>query len=515
MQKLIYPMKVISFTQVENEAGTSHDGILAVDMNGSNEYIENAYAPCDLKVLAVSYAANTVYFGSVEKVMCADGKERFVTLAFTHDDNISDNAKAMKSGKIYKSGEVCYQEGKKNAGGNHVHIEIAEGHVTTKVKKKSGYYGFKDDVALAPTDVFFALKGWNEVREGYQKGKILKWTYGREVETVPNRKVITYDGVTVSIIRAKGIATVIADGHTKQIPSYFTDHYLDADHDKVAMINGSLFWSSGDDIYANGIEVVGGVVTEMDDSQYDNVMAFGIGWDGYPTFATQGEIKGSIWNYRSALTAAFGLYKDGKRCLGDTTKLGGYTTKSGRTIFGYNREANEYVLIGFAGETGKSGLTGPQCLSLVEYIRNHICNVTDAVCMDGGGSVYQQYEGKSVINTSRKIKNTIAIYSEKGVIEDMKLRILAEKQKLALRKEYKFVYATVTEFDPFTNRRVTRKRWLADGDIYKILDAGERVDVVEPIAEIGKDGWQWFKVLYDGQELYAQYDSMAYVLEKI
>lgn len=508
MQKLIYPMKVISFTQVENEPGTSHDGILAIDMNGKDAGIDNAYAPCDLKILAVSTSANTVYFGSVDKVLCADGKERYVTLAFTHDDNIRDN----KVGKTYKSGEVCYQEGKKNAGGNHIHIEVAEGHVTTKVKKKSGYYGFADNVALSPTEVFFALKGWNEAREGYQKGKTLKWTYGREVESVPNRKVITYNGINVSILRVKGIASVIADGHTKHIPSYYEDHYLAKDHEKMAVINGGLFWTSGDDIYANGIEIVGGNITEMDDAQYDDVMAFGIDWNGYPTFATQGEIKASAWNFRSALTSAFGLYKDGHRCLGNTSMLGGFTTKSGRTIFGYNREANEYVLIGFAGETGKSGMTGTQCLSLVEYIRDHICNITDAVCMDGGGSVYQQYDGRVTINTSRKIKNVIAIYSDKEE-EDMKLRIHAAKQKLALRTEYKFVYGAITELDPFTNRKVTRNRWMADGSIYRILDIGESVDVVGFIDEIGKDGWQWVKVQLDGNVYYAQYDSMAYVLE--
>lgn len=508
MQKLIYPLKVVGFTQIENQKGTSHDGILAIDMNGKDEGIDNAYAPCDLKVLAVSTSANTVYFGSVDKVLCADGEERYVTLAFTHDNDISDN----KVGKIYKSGEVCYQEGKKAAGGNHVHIEVAKGHITSKVKKKSGYYGFADSVALSPTEVFFALKGWNEARDGYQMGKTLIWTYGREVEEVPSRKVITYNGVNVSIIRAKGVASVIADGHSKQIPSYFTDHYLDKDYDKVAMCNGSLFWSSGNDVYANGIEIVGGNITEMDDSQYDDVMAFGIGWDDIPVFATQGEIKASAWNFRSALTSAFGLYKDGHRCLGNTSMLGGFTTKSGRTIFAYNRDDNEYILIGFAGETGKSGMTGTQCLSLVEYIRDHICNITDAVCMDGGGSVYQQYDGRATISTSRKIKNTIAIYSKKGE-EDMKLRILAAKQKLALRTEYKFVYGAITELDPFTNKNVTRKRWMADGKIYRILDIGERVEVVGFIDELGKDGWQWVKVKVDDNVYYAQYDSMAYVLE--
>lgn len=507
MQKLIYPLKVVGFTQVENEAGTSHDGILAIDMNGKDAGVDNAYAPCDLKVLAVSSSANTVYFGSVDKVLCADGKERYVTLAFTHDDNIRDN----KVGKTYKSGEICYQEGKKNAGGNHVHIEVAEGHVTTKVKKKSGYYGFKDDVALAPTNVFFALKGWNEAREGYQKGKTLKWTYGREVEEVPNRRLITYHGVSVSIIQAKGIATVIADGHSKHAPQYFTDHYLDMDYDKTAMVNGSLFWSSGDDIYANGIEIVGGVATEIDDSQYDNVMAFGIDWNGYPTFDTQAYIKANAWNYRSALTSAFGLYKDGKRNVGDNAKLGGYWQKSGRTIFAYNRENNEYVLIGFSGETGKTGLTGDECLGLIEHIRDHYCNITDAVCMDGGGSVYQQYEGVTKINTSRRIKNTIAIYSERG--EDMKLKIVADKQKLALRKDYSFYYGTITEVDPFTNRKVTRKRWIANGDIVKVLNIGESADVQGFVNEMGKDGWQWIMVKVDGNVYYAQYDSMAYLLE--
>lgn len=509
MQKLIYPMKIISFTQLENSQG-SHKGLLAIDMNGKDEGIEDAFAPCDLKVLAVSYSANTVYFGSTEKVLCADGKERFVTLAFTHDDDIADNVKAMKEGKIYKSGEVCYQEGKKNAGGNHVHIEVAEGYVTTKAKKSSGYYGFADNVALKPTAVFFALKGWNSLREGYTEKVTYKWTYGREVSTVPYRKTFRYNGLEVHLIRAKGVASVIADGHTKHIPSYYTDAYLDATMSKVAMVNGGIFWNNNGEIYANGIEIVGGVAQELDDYQYDDVMAFGIDWSGYPVFATQGEIKASASNFRSALTSSFGLYKDGQRCLGNATALGVYNIKSGRTIFGYDRGADEYVLIGFEGETGKSGLTGAQCLSLVEYIRDNICGITDAVCMDGGGSVYQEYDGITTIGTSRAIKNTIAIYGED---EEMKLRIIAQKDKLALRKTYSFYYGYITERDPFTGKNVTRKRWIANGDIYKVLNVGEAVEVVGFVNEIGKDGWQWVRVKLDGNTYYAQYDSMSYVLE--
>lgn len=187
MQNLIYPMKVISFTQLEYQQPTdtiknpSHRYIPAIDMNGINGGIESCYAPCDLRVFKIDTYANTVYYSTLEKVMCADGIARWLTIALTHDNDITDT----KVGQIFLTGQKCYDEGIKNATGNHVHIEVANG-----INQQKAYHNingnrvwrFHPDAELKPTEVFFALSGWNVLRTGYTRGVTFKWVDGRYLE---------------------------------------------------------------------------------------------------------------------------------------------------------------------------------------------------------------------------------------------------------------------------------------------------------------------------------------------
>lgn len=183
MQNLIYPMKVISFTQLEYDANPdhSHHLIAAIDMNGKDGGVDECYAPCNLRVFKKDDYANTVYFSTLEKVMGADGKASHFTIAMTHDSYIDDIA----IGQTFYTGQKFYDEGKKNATGNHVHIEVARGqnqqkaYYTIKGKRQ---WTFNPSVAVKPTTVFFALKGWNVLRSGYQMGVDVKWCIDRYVE---------------------------------------------------------------------------------------------------------------------------------------------------------------------------------------------------------------------------------------------------------------------------------------------------------------------------------------------
>lgn len=165
MEYAIYPMKTISISQIYSE---SH---CAWDIVGEDTKIENWYAPCRVKVLNIlpynrpGTFANTVLFGSCDKngneaaVMCQDGIARVLTFACTHMNDI--NQFGLQIGKIYESGEACYQEG--NTGisyGNHVHMEVAEGWQTTKSESEKQW--------LLPNltniaNVFSMLKGWNVI----------------------------------------------------------------------------------------------------------------------------------------------------------------------------------------------------------------------------------------------------------------------------------------------------------------------------------------------------------------
>lgn len=174
MQNLIWPARTIAFSQLENEKGHSHYRINAVDMIGEDTGEDVMYAPCDVIILHVDRAASsshTVYFGSCDtkgrptKVMCADGQERVVTIAMTHMDSVDH----LKEGQRFKSGDICYKEGRymggKNKVGAHCHIEVGEGWAIQKQTFTEGgksYLRFTQD--LAPTSVFFVLGTWNRIR---------------------------------------------------------------------------------------------------------------------------------------------------------------------------------------------------------------------------------------------------------------------------------------------------------------------------------------------------------------
>lgn len=179
MQRLIYPLKTISFSQLEYSQFT-HKNIPAVDMTGEDTGKDVCYAPCDLEIINIPAGneAHTVYFKSLDKVLCADGVSRVVTIALTHCDDISK----YKIGQRFKSGAICYKEGVAGkATGPHVHIEVADGIHELKEYVWIGgkkYWRFSEASALKPTDVFFALEGWNKTRN--LMGVPLIWTDARE-----------------------------------------------------------------------------------------------------------------------------------------------------------------------------------------------------------------------------------------------------------------------------------------------------------------------------------------------
>lgn len=112
------------------------------------------------------------------------------------------------------------------------------------------------------------------------------------------------------------------------------------------------------------------------------------------------------------------------------------------------------------------------------------------------------------------------LYTE--IEEEEMLKIVVRKQVLYLRKELKFVYKYWDDLCPFTKTEHTTKRYVADGALVRDangkivkLEIGDSVEIVEFIPKLQLDGWQWLKVKYNDQICYAQYDSMAYSIEKI
>ena len=235
-----------------------------------------------------------------------------------------------------------------------------------------------------------------------------------------------YQGIKVDVVEARADSnmhvqiSVLGDpSFTKKPFREFRDTELESQgYIKLAMSNGSLFFTQNGESFANGVEKSMGVLCENDDSTWDNNLGFWHG-NGLPYIHTQEYIKTIINSpkVRGAITAAFGLINNGrmdirgaryyKNAAGKWIKEPSraiYLAKSGRTIIGKKADGTMIMAV-FDGVTGKSGLTGYQTYLLAKQL-----GLRNAVCMDGGGSTYLEYKGQIYNNSSREGTNAIAIY---------------------------------------------------------------------------------------------------------
>lgn len=172
MDRLVFGMHHLNITQ----AGTILDGKqhyshpnAAIDLAGEDSGIDYWYnKESETYFYCSGYfgnrsTGNTRFFvtcdknGQKKKVLCADGKERVITLALTH------SGKDYQLYHVYKPGDILYQEGTAGrATGNHIHLEIAEGSQKTK------YWDVKMKVyrmmgEMDPRNAFFILDGYTKV----------------------------------------------------------------------------------------------------------------------------------------------------------------------------------------------------------------------------------------------------------------------------------------------------------------------------------------------------------------
>ena len=324
--------------------------------------------------------------------------------------------------------------------------------------------------------------------------------------------IINYNGLEVHVNKINGDGTIIGypygDVNDNMHPSLFSDFELQGS--KVLTVNGGIFYTYDNMQYANGIEISQGNINQLWDTSYNEVYGIGITNDFKPVFAKQKDLKNM--SLRSAITGNFGIMIGGVK-VSSPRYIADYYSISGRTILGHDEK--DWIIISFSGVTGKTGLSGPQLYDLCVK-----CGCKNAICLDGGGSVYLEVDGKIIINTSRKVKNVFMIYKQKEEL-DMPLKLVVRKQSLVLRKELKFVLTNRVEDEcPFTGVTHYTTRWLARGEILRDsarnpieFKIGSELEVIELLPNLQLDGWQWVKVLYKGVEYYAQYDSMAYSIE--
>ena len=170
--------------------------------------------------------------------------------------------------------------------------------------------------------------------------------------------------------------------------------------------NGGVFYKepSNGNWMASGIEVLMGNATQLWDTRFDSCAAIGFYHSGEMIIGTQAEIKAlaAAGQLRGAVTAAFGIKLNGQRWTAGSEFNAQrdyiYSNKSGRTIVG--QAANgQYVMVSVPGVSGKSGLTGSQLPALADHL-----GLTDAVCLDGGGSRYLSYCGSIKTNTTSAVQ---------------------------------------------------------------------------------------------------------------
>lgn len=198
-----------------------------------------------------------------------------------------------------------------------------------------------------------------------------------------------------------------------KLASDFRDSYLESNgYTRIGVINGGIFDAADGFWFANGVEKAFWNAHEPnDDIPLDNVMAFGHSGDvnNYPIFDIQDNIQANLNSYRGALTGAFGLIKNGVVYKGAWVQ-GVPTKKSGRSIIGKDSSGVIY----FIASPGVSptvsnpdgiGLSGQNCIDLCLSL-----GLSDAIALDGGGSVSLIYEDNWKVSTSRQVKNAIGLY---------------------------------------------------------------------------------------------------------
>ena len=231
---------------------------------------------------------------------------------------------------------------------------------------------------------------------------------------------IQFNGYTVYIgkiskeadMRASLIGNTPGTAGDKTSSQYFSDKLLiNKGYKEATAQNASTFYSWNGATYAEGLEIVQGVNHQNFDmtavSKFNTAMAVGFPYTGGMWFGPQSEIIANYKQFYGAVTSGFGIIYGGKKnFMGSSLPRNGiFTAVSGRSILAED-DYNWYSICVY-GVTGSSGLTGAQLYDLCIKISP---NMTNAMCFDGGGSVFQRVNGNFNINTTRLVKNAVLMY---------------------------------------------------------------------------------------------------------
>lgn len=410
MQKAILPLRYIGISQ-PMYGKTSHIGLKAIDFGWNKDYKKEStvlLAPFDGEVVWKSGLSKTIAFQSKEKVEFADGTIDYMTVITAHDNN------APSKGKTFKQGEEYSHSGTAGGVPLHCHLEVQKGKFKPYTEIRNTSYNGRYNSYIFPNtyipyealfirndELFTANKAnnpytWKKVEEMSNLIKIVKdEKYDYKWSVDGNRYGDKYD-----ITNQGG----------------FGDTKLEEEGwELVLKTNASLFYTYENKHYACGLEKSRGVnnqeleMTAVTD--YNKCMAIACVGDELYFGSQEWIINNKLEECYGAVTG-LGLILSGKaRDDMHGAFNSQWNARSGRTIIGEDKDGN-ILSYSFAGETGKSGLTGKEvqakCVEL---------GFVNAIMFDGGGSVFRQYEGKYDISTGRKVKNALLLYRRKKTQE--------------------------------------------------------------------------------------------------
>lgn len=438
-------------SQLENE-GTH------INLDGANDFVGRGandrvdlLAPYDCKVMAIATYDNTVFFQSLDKVMTPSGEYNHCWFMCCHILDSDFRALGLKVGRVFKQGEPCYTEGKKGIGsGYHIHMEQGYGVFgggSSPYYKSSDTFIYNGKVYAQ----YYPVLGKNSkechIADMMFIDKDVEVVRGKNGKGLPDyydmKEVEDMSLVKFKLDKENYEYKWSVDGNKYGEDFDITTErgFADLELEKqgwelLLKVNGSLFYTYDDSHYACGLERSRGITNQDVSmscvSDYNDCMAIaGVGEELY--FASQKWIIDKKLDESYCAITGLGLILDGKK-RNDLHKgfESQWNTKSGRTVIGEDKYGNP-MSYSFAGETGKSGLTGSQLQDKCLELGFH-----NAILLDGGGSVFRQYrndlgELTYDISSSRKVKNALLLYRRKKTIENTNIDELKNTYEVVLK----------------------------------------------------------------------------------
>lgn len=435
---------------------TSHTNLNgANDFNGRGSWDRvDLLAPYDCVVKAISRADNTVLFESIGVVQVPAGYNECWFLCSHMLDKDFDKL-GIEIGKTFKQGDPCYTEGNKNAYdldmGNHIHMEQGIGRhdgnpspyyrsndtYTYEGKTYNTYYPHVTGYECPITDMFFLPYGVEKLDGISTVAKDYIWQY-TDVEDTDQEQPkpstgyaesysMIYKGINVKVgkinkydygIRGSVDGNKYGTAYDHTTSNGFTDKDLiNKGYKEVFASNGSTFYFYDNKAFAEGIENSKGIINQEYSlscvSKFTECMAMGFPYEGGIVFDLQKSLQARNDLY-GAVTAAFGIMKDGRlNNAGSEDNRGQcFTVRAGRTIWAEDDE--NYYLISFDAADGAGGLTGDQLYDLVVSVSSTMIN---AVCFDGGKSVFARVNGEYINENSSTVKNGLLLFAKEKDID--------------------------------------------------------------------------------------------------